>query len=61
MVTRGRTEDGQLQRFTVTRSDRGWEVCERHDERVVRTSHYDDWHRVERAVQVFELGVRRAD
>jgi hypothetical protein len=55
MVTRERTEDGHLQRFTVSRAERGWEVCERLDERVVRTSYYTDWHRVERAVQVFEL------
>ena len=55
MVTRERVEDGHRQQFTVSRSARGWEVCERRDNRVVKTACYSDWHRVERAVQVFEL------
>ena len=41
--------------ITVTKSVDGWEVRETHDREVVRTQHYSDWHRVERAVQVFEL------
>ncbi len=55
MVTRERTADGHLERFTVSRVSSGWQVREEHDERVIRTAFYDDWHRVERAVQVFEL------
>ena len=54
MVTRERTADGHFERFTVSRSTRGWEVREEQDERLVRQSCYSDWHRVERAVQVFE-------
>lgn len=45
--------------ITVTKSVDGWEVRETHDHEVVRTHHYSDWHRVERAVQVFSL--RAAD
>jgi len=41
--------------ITVTKSVDGWEVRETHDREVVRTQHYSDWHRVERAVQVFGL------
>jgi hypothetical protein len=41
--------------ITVTKSADGWEVRETHDSEVVRTHHYSDWHRVERAVQVFGL------
>jgi hypothetical protein len=40
--------------ITVTKSPDGWEVSETHDATLVRTHHYSDWHRVERAVQVFE-------
>lgn len=54
MVTRQRTADGHLERFIVSRSDRGWEVREEQDQHVVRLAYYSDWHRVERAVQVFE-------
>jgi hypothetical protein len=31
----------------------GWDVREEHDRHVVRHVHYDDWHRVERARDVF--------
>ena len=54
MVTHERTTDGHLERVTVLRRTSGWEVCEQHDDRVIRRAHYSDWHRVERAVQVFE-------
>ena len=54
MVTRERRADGHFERFTVSSSERGWEVREEQDQRIVRTSHYSDWHRVERAVLVFE-------
>ena len=41
--------------MTVTRSEAGWEVREEQDDRVVRDIKYTDWHRVERAIQMFEL------
>jgi len=54
MVTRERRHDGHLERFTVSRCEQGWEVREQRDERVIREARYSDWHRVERAVQIFE-------
>lgn len=48
------TPTGQADRIVVTKSSDGWEVSETHDARLVRTQHFSDWHRVERAVQIFE-------
>ena len=45
---------GHTRRFTVTRSAFGWAVCEEHDSHVVRTATYMDWHRVERAMEMFK-------
>jgi hypothetical protein len=43
-----------IRRFTIHRADAvGWEVREEQDSRIVRTSRYTDWHRVERARMVF--------
>jgi len=55
METRERTTPGHVDSITVTKSADGWEIRETHDSTVVRTQQYSDWHRVERAVQVFEL------
>jgi hypothetical protein len=60
MVTRELTHSGETQRFTVTRSARGWEIREERDSRVVKKATYSDWHRVERALQVFDLQSRPA-
>jgi hypothetical protein len=46
---------GHTDRFTVTRGDAGWDIREERDDNVVRKASYQDWHRVERAMQVFEL------
>jgi hypothetical protein len=54
MVTRERVESGHTLRFTVTRGPVGWDVREERDSRIVREANYTDWHRVERAIQVFE-------
>ena len=54
MVTRELTADGHIYRVTVTLGPRGWQLVEEEDSRVIRTQDYTDWHRVERAVQVFE-------
>lgn len=42
-------------RFTVRRGTRGWDVTEELDREVVRHTTYTDWHRVERALQVFQM------
>jgi len=54
MLTREIVSDGHVTRFTVTRSNQGWDVREEHDTTIVRKLHLEDWHRVERAIQKFE-------
>ncbi len=46
--------EGQTRRLTVNRSERGWQMTEEQDAHVVRDVTYTDWHRVERAIKVFE-------
>jgi hypothetical protein len=58
MLTREFTHAGHTDRFTVTRSQAGWDVREERDNNVVRRISYQDWHRVERAIQVFEFSRR---
>lgn len=50
MFTKELTQAGRTVRFSITGKDRGWEVREEEDSRVVRRIRYDDWHRVERAL-----------
>jgi hypothetical protein len=54
VVTRERIEAGRIHKFTVTRSDVGWQVREECDSETVRVARYTDWHRVERAMDAFE-------
>jgi hypothetical protein len=49
------SHDGHTRRLTITRSGAGWEIREEHDSRIVRTTNCSDWHRVERARQMFAL------
>jgi hypothetical protein len=58
MLIREYTHAGHTDRFTVTRGSAGWDVREERDNHVVRKVNYQDWHRVERAMQVFELARR---
>ena len=55
MLTREYTSAGHVTRFTITKSRTGWDVREERDDTVVKHANYSDWHRVERAMQVFEL------
>jgi len=55
METRERTTSGHTETLVITKNAHGWEVRETHDRAVVRTQQYSDWHRVERALQVFDL------
>jgi hypothetical protein len=49
---------GRTRGFLIeTRAAGGWDVLEEQDRRVVREVHYDDWHRVERQLNVFALRV----
>ena len=55
MLSREFFSDGHTTRVTITRSPAGWNLREERDDRIVRNVKYSDWHRVERAIQVFEL------
>ena len=56
MVTYEHEDAGHIRRVTVTRSGVGWEIREERDSQVVRTSRHTDWHRVERALRLIEVG-----
>jgi hypothetical protein len=44
----------QIRRFTIVHTNpEGWEVRLEHDSQLIRSSHYTDWHRVERARMMF--------
>ena len=45
---------GHVHHFMVQHSTTGWDVREEEDSTIIRQAHYDDWHRVERSVQLFE-------
>ena len=47
-------------RVVVRRNPSGWEVSEEVADRVVRRVNYRDWHRVERALEIFRLDQSRA-
>jgi hypothetical protein len=55
MLSIERTVTGHSSRLTVVRDELGWEVREERDGALVRVSHRDDWHRVERLVELFKL------
>jgi hypothetical protein len=55
MLTREYTSAGHVNRVTITKGRTGWDVREERDDTVVKRVNYRDWHRVERAIQVFEL------
>jgi hypothetical protein len=46
---------GHLHRFVITHNLEGWDVREEEDSIVLRQTHRDDWHRVERDIQLFEI------
>ena len=50
--------EGRTRGFLIeSRAAGGWDVLEEQDRRVVREVHYDDWHRVERQLNVFAMRV----
>jgi hypothetical protein len=55
------THAGHVNRFTITKGGTGWDVRQERDDAVVKRVNYTDWHRVERAIQVFELERQRAE
>lgn len=53
---------GHVKRFFIdAKDDRGWEVREEQDSQVLRRVCYTDWHRVERALQVFRMEIGRLE
>jgi hypothetical protein len=57
MVTEPHPASRPHKRLTVHRGKVGWELREEVDSRIVRTATLRDWHRVERALAVFELEI----
>jgi len=49
---------GHVKCFLINRSGReGWEVREEQDQQVIKQVRYTDWHRVERALGLFNLEI----
>jgi hypothetical protein len=47
---------GHVRKFSITKlEESGWQVSDIQDERVLRQVYYNDWHRVERAVNMFNI------
>ncbi len=47
---------GHVRKFSIKKQgESGWEVQDVQDERVLRQVYYTDWHRVERAVNMFNI------
>jgi hypothetical protein len=60
MFAKHLTNAGHTHRFLIVHAGpSGWEVREEHDSQVVRRARYTDWHRVERARQMFSLRASR--
>jgi len=51
-------QEGHTRKFSIQDLGRdGWEVREEQDDRVLKKICYTDWHRVERALDVFHLQI----
>jgi hypothetical protein len=51
-------QEGHTRKFTIKdRGREGWEVQDVEDDRVLKQVFYTDWHRVERALDVFHLQI----
>jgi hypothetical protein len=57
VFTKRLTSDGHSRLFSIRKSEAGWEIREERDSRIVRRSHCDDWHHVERRRAAFEWEV----
>jgi hypothetical protein len=53
---RQRVHEGRVRRLTVENRSGRWNVREEEDATIIRERQHDDWHRVERAVRLFEEG-----
>lgn len=59
IVNREFATHGHTVRLFVEEGANGWDVREECDSAVVHVEHYNDWHRVERAMQLLEMEARR--
>ena len=51
-------QEGHVRRFSIKELGlEGWEVREEQDDRVLKQICYTDWHRVERALSIFNLQI----
>lgn len=58
MFARELRNQDHVKRFVIhDRGINGWEVREEQDDTVLKQVWYTDWHRVERALQVFSLQI----
>lgn len=49
---------GHTRKFSIRDAGAsGWEVRDQQDDRVLKHVHYSDWHRVERALNMFALQI----
>jgi len=54
MYTRLLRKSAHTKRFTISRDTHsGWKVSEEEDSRLILAVRYQDWHRVERAIEAF--------
>jgi hypothetical protein len=55
-------QEGHTRKFTIQeRGGEGWEVREEQDDRVLKRVCYTDWHRVERALGIFNLQINELE
>jgi hypothetical protein len=51
-------QEGHTRKFSISvRGRDGWEVREEQDDQVLKQICYTDWHRVERALSMFNLQI----
>lgn len=48
---------GHVRKFSIVEGHAGWEVRDVQDDRVLKQVCYTDWHRVERALHMFNLQI----
>jgi hypothetical protein len=59
-MTKEHANADQTESVVVTPTRTGWEVRQERAGQVIKRVTYQDWHRVERALQLFELAHRPA-
>lgn len=57
MFVKELSQAGHTRRFSISRreGDAGWIVRDEQDDRVLKNVCYSDWHRVERAADMFKI------